>query len=136
MTISGFISNQLPERQNILTGIHEIIIQTDQAVKAEVGLMMGKEMIVYKAPGIFKYGLSSVKNYMSLHVMPIYGSAPLYSKYKNLLKAANFQKGCINFKSEEDMPLNILKQLIQDCSKIDLHKIKEDYIKSKKSSAK
>jgi hypothetical protein len=32
--------------------------------------MMGKEMIVYSARGIFKYGLSSMKNYMSLHVMP------------------------------------------------------------------
>jgi len=57
-------------------------------------------MIVYNAPGIFKYGLSSVKNYMSLHVLPIYGSASLHSKYKALLLNANFQKGCINFKNE------------------------------------
>jgi len=134
MTISEFISKQLPERQKILNEVHEIITQKDQSIKAEVGPMMGKEIIIYKAPGIFKYGLSSVKNYMSLHVMPIYGSGILYSKYKNLLKTANFQKGCINFKSEENMPLDILQQLIQDCSKIDLRKIKEDYIKSKKSS--
>lgn len=136
MTISEFISKKLPERQKILNDIHEIIIQTDRGIKAKVELMMGKEMIVYKAPDTFKYGLSSVKNYMSLHVMPIYVSAILYSKYKYLLKTANFQKGCINFKSEDDMPLNILKRLIQDCSKIDLLKIKEDYIKSKKSSPK
>ncbi len=136
MTISEFISNQPQERQKILNDIHEIIIQTDQGIKAKVEPMMGKEMIVYNAPGSFKYGLSSVKKYMSLHVMPIYVSATLYSKYKNLLKAANFQKGCINFKNEEEMPLNILQQLIGDCSKIDLLKIKEDYIKSKKSSPK
>ena len=73
---------------------------------------------------------------MSLHVLPIYGSAVLYEKYKNLLKTANFQKGCINFKSEGDMPLEILKQLIHDCSKIDLLKIREEYIKSKKKSPK
>ncbi len=133
MTISKFISNQHPERQKILNDIHEIIIETDRGIKAKVEPMMGKEMIVYKATGTFKYGLSSVKNYMSLHVMPIYVSATLYSKYKNLLKAAGFQKGCINFKSEADMPLNILKQLIEDCSKIDLQKIREDYIKSKKT---
>ena len=136
MSISKFISNQLIERQKLLSGIHETIIQTDKSIKAQVEPMMGKEMIVYKASGIFKYGLSSVKNYMSLHAMPIYGSAILYSRYKNLLKTANFQKGCINFKSERDMPLDILKQLIQDCSKIDLLKIKEEYIKSKKSSPK
>ena len=133
MPISKFISNQPRERQKILKEIHEIIIQADKSVTAEVAFMMGKEMIVYKAPGIFKYGLSSVKNYMSLHAMPIYGSQVLYSRYKNILKKAKFQKGCINFIREEDMPLDILSNLITDCSKIDLLKIKEGYIKSRKS---
>jgi hypothetical protein len=136
MTISEFISRQLPERQKILNVMHEIIIKTDQGIKAKVEPMMGKDMIVYNAPGTFKYGLSSVKKYMSLHVMPIYVSATLSSEYMNFFKTANFQKGCINFKNEEEMPLNILQHLIQDCSKIDLLKIKEDYIKSKKSSPK
>ena len=133
MSISEFISEQLLERQRLLSQIHKIIIREDKSVKAAVEPMMGKEMIVYKALGIFKYGLSSVKNYMSLHVMPIYASPVLYSRYKDLLKTANFQKGCINFKNENEMPLDILKKLIEDCSKIDLKKIKEDYIKSKKS---
>jgi len=133
MPISKFISKQPPERQKILREIHEIIVQADKSVKPEIELMMRKEMIVYKASGIFKYGLSSVKNYMSLHAMPIYGSPVLYSRYKNILKKAKFQKGCINFINEEDMPLDIVNQLITDCSKIDLLKIKEDYIKSRKS---
>ena len=133
MSVSEFISGQLLERQRLLSQIHKIIIQEDKTVKAAVEPMMGKEMVVYKAAGIFKYGLSSVKNYMSLHVMPIYASPVLYARYKNLLKTANFQKGCINFKNENEMPLDILKKLIEDCSKIDLRKIKEDYIKSKKS---
>ena len=133
MSISEFISAQLLERPRLLSQIHKIIIQEDKTVKATVEPMMGKEMIVYKAAGIFKYGLSSVKTYMSLHVMPIYASPVLYARYKNLLNTANFQKGCINFKNENEMPVDILKKLIEDCSKIDLRKIKEDYIKSKKS---
>ena len=133
MSIQEFISRQLSERQKLLTKIHEIIIHEDKSVRATVEPMMGKEMIVYKATGIFKYGLSSMQNYMSLHVMPIYGSPILYSKYENLLNNAKFQKGCINFKSEEEMPFKIVKQLMADCSKIDLAAIKEAYIKSKKS---
>jgi len=131
MSISDFISKQIPERQRLLTQIHGLIIKRDKNVKAEIAPMMGKEMIVYKAPGIIKYGLSSMKNYMSLHVMPIYGSPILFSKYKNLLNKANFQKGCINFKTEEEMPLKIIDELMSDCSKIDLRSIKEEYIKSK-----
>jgi len=132
MSISKFILAQPSERQQLLQDIHTIIIETDKTIDAGVELMMGKEMIVYKAPGIFKYGLSSVKNYMSLHVMPIYASPVLYSKYKNLLPKVTFQKGCINFKNGTEMPLQIVKQLIADCSKVDLQKIKEDYLRSKK----
>lgn len=92
---------------------------------------MGKEMIIYNAPGTFKYGLSSVKNYMSLHVLPMYGSPIIYEKYKGLLNEASFQKGCINFKSKEEMPLKIVKNLVADCSKIDLRALRENYLKSK-----
>ena len=131
MDIKDYISKQPLDRQNILTSIHKTIVETDKSVKAEVETMMGKEMIVYKGKGHMKYGLASVKNYMSLHVMPIYGSSMLYSKYKTLLNKANFQKGCINFENEDKMPLDIVQQLIVDCSTIDLIKIKEDYLKQK-----
>ena len=136
MTIIEFISGQLPERRQILNDIHEIIIQTDLRIDAKVEPMMGREMIVYKAAGTFKYGLSSVKNNMSLHLMSIYVSAALHSRYRSLLPAANFQKGCINFQSEAEMPLAIVRQLVSDSSKIDLQKIREDYINSGKRSAK
>ena len=135
MTALEFISQQPSERQKLLTQIHKIIIKEDKTVTADIEPMMRKEMIVYKS-GIFKYGLSSVKNYMSLHLLPMYGSPVIYSKYKALLPKANFQKGCINFNNEEEMPLNIVKQLIHDCSKIDLLKIREDYIQSKKEKTK
>ena len=132
MEIKTYISNQPLERQIILTNIHEVIIENDKSVKAEVGSMMGKVMIVYKGKGVMKYGLSSVKNYMSLHAMPLYGSTVLHAKYKTLLHKANFQKGCINFINESDMPLEIVKELIIDCSTIDLLKMKEEYLKSRK----
>ena len=133
MEIETYISNQPSERQNTLTIIHETIIGNDKSVKAEIGSMMGKVMIIYKGKGFMKYGLASVKNYMSLHILPIYGSTILHSKYKALLHKANFQKGCINFIYESDMPINIIKALIVDCSNIDLLKMKEEYLKSQKA---
>jgi|ERR1700722_12907165 hypothetical protein len=132
MTISEFISNQPAERQKLLSEINEIIILEDKNVKADIGPMMGKEMILYNAPGTFKYGLASVKQHMSLHLLPMYSSPELYAKYKELLPDASFQKGCINFKSAEEMPFKIIKQLMHDCSKIDLLAIRENYLKSKK----
>lgn len=135
MTIPEFISIQPADRQQLLSQLHEIIIQNDTTVTPVIAPMMGKDMIIYNAPGTFKYGLASVKNYMSLHVLPMYGSTVIYEKYKALLKDASFQKGCINFKNKEEMPLPIVKKLILDCSKIDLRAIREQYLASKSKKA-
>ena len=132
MTIAEFIEIQPEERQKLLSDIHETILLNDKTVTAEVAPMMGKDMIIYNAPGSFKYGLSSVKNYMSLHVLPMYGSSVLYEKYKALLNNASFQKGCINFKNNEEMPLKEVKELIAECSQIDLRALREEYLKNKK----
>ncbi len=129
--IEKFISKQPVERQNILRGIHNIIVDEDITVSPEIEKMMGKEMIVYKAKGIMKYALSSVKNYMSLHAMPIYGSQELFKKYRLLLPDAGFQKGCINFRNDNEMPLPGVRELIRDCSGIDLAKMREEYLKKK-----
>ena len=131
MTISEFISAQPQERQALLSQIHEIILQNDKTVTAIIAPMMGKDMIIYNAPGTFKYGLASVKKYMSLHVLPMYGSPIIYDKYKALMEKASFQKGCINFKHQDEVPLKIIKSLIADCSKIDLLALREKYLQSK-----
>ena len=131
MTISAFLLTQPEERQVLLSQLHEIIIKKDKTVTPVIAPMMGKEMIIYNASGSFKYGLSSVKNYMSLHVLPMYGSPIIYEKYKKLLPKATFQKGCINFKSIDEVPFKIMKDLIADCSKIDLRILRENYLKSK-----
>jgi len=113
MTVIDFLSKQTPENRLFLSEINDIIINADKTVTAEIGLMMGIEMILYKAKGSFKYGLSITKNHFSLHLMPIYGSPTLHAKYANLLNKAKFQKGCINFKKAEEMPLDIVRELLK-----------------------
>jgi hypothetical protein len=136
MTIAEYISQQSPDRQPLLTSMHESIIKNDASVVAAVGTMMRKDMILYTDRGFFKYGLASVKEYMSLHCLPIYMNPPLHAKYQALLPDANFQKGCINFKNDAELPLEITARLIADCAPIDLVAIRQEYLKSKKKSAK
>jgi hypothetical protein len=126
MTIPDFISQQESSRQDLLKSIHDIIVSNDYTVTAKVGKMMGKEMILYMAGKPMKYGLASMKDYMSLHVMPMYGSPRIYDRYKKLLSSAKFQKGCINFKTAEDMPTHVVRELIGDCAPIDLAAIREE----------
>jgi hypothetical protein len=130
--IRNYIADQPIARQRLLEKIHETIVQQDKSVAAVVEPMMGKEMILYKTYGVMKYGLASLKNYMSLHVLPMYGSPTLYSRYQALMPHAKFQKGCINFNNEDELPPDLLEKLIMDCSTIDLKQMKEDFLKSRK----
>ena len=130
--IKNYISNQALDRQELLLKIHETIIALDPNLELSVEIMMRNEMILYKSNGMMKYGLAGLKKYMTLHVLPIYMSAPLSVKFKTLLNKASFQKGCINFNNADEMPLEIVAELITDCSKIDLLKIRDDYYKLKK----
>lgn len=120
MTAADYISKQPEDRRDILSGIHAIILQEDSTVTAEVGPMMRVEMILYKERGYFKYGLASVKNYMSLHIMPIYGGSPLHEKYRVLLPKADFQKGCINFRNAGEVPFGIMHRLFADCARVSI----------------
>lgn len=135
MTPEEYISKQAPERQKLLSGIHAAILKADKKAVAEVGKMMGAPMIIYKTGGFFKYGLAGMKDYMSLHAMPIYGSPELHAKHKALISTANFQKGCVNFKDDKEMPLKMAQNLIADCAKVDMVALMEKYKKGKKKKA-
>jgi uncharacterized protein YdhG (YjbR/CyaY superfamily) len=129
-----FLAQLESPRKEILTSIHELILQTNKKVVPEVAPMMGKEMIQYKLAGHFIYALSSVKSHMSLHLMPIYSNPTLHAKYAKLLNKAKFQKGCINFKKAEEIPLNTMKQLLTDCSNIDYLAIVAKYMEKKRKT--
>ncbi|HEV7232577.1 MAG TPA: DUF1801 domain-containing protein [Bacteroidia bacterium] len=130
MSIPEYIKTQSPDRQKLLKQIHETILKVDKSVTAEIEPMMGKEMIIYKCD-TFKYALGSVKEHMSLHLLPIYMCPDIHAKYKALLKKASFQKGCVNFKAADEMPMDIVKALVADCAKVDLKAIREKQLKSK-----
>ena len=134
--IKEYIIVQPKERQKILADLHALILKNDTTVTPVIEPMMGKEMIIYKGKKMMKYGLASMKDYMSLHALPIYMNVPLHTKYKALLDKASFQKGCINFISAEEMPPAVVAAFITECAAIDLEKIREDQLKSRKAAKK
>jgi hypothetical protein len=120
MTIAEFIQTVPQERQSTFTKFHEIILANDPSVTAVVKPMMGKEMILFEERCYMKYGLASTKAYMSLHCLPMYMNPPLYAKFVALLPTAAFQKGCINFKDENELPPATLAEVIRACSAISI----------------
>lgn len=132
MTATEFISQQPAERQGLMTALHNAIISNDATVIPVIEPMMGKEMIIYKEAKYMKYGLASVKNYMSLHCLPMYMNPVLHGRYEPLLPAAKFQKGCINFASADELPVDTAAALIKDCSAISIAALLEARNRKKK----
>jgi len=132
MTVSEYISSMPSDRQALLTALHDAIMTNDPSVNPVVKPMMGKEMILYEERCYMKYGLASIKNYMSLHCMPIYMNPLLHAKYIGLLSAARFQKGCINFTDSAAMPTAIVADLIADCSSISIAAMLENRKRNRK----
>jgi hypothetical protein len=131
MSITEFISGAPDERQVILTALHEAIMANDSTVIPVVKPMMGKEMILYEERCYMKYGLASTKQHMSLHCLPMYMNPALHQQFEKLLPDAKFQKGCINFKDEVDLPVAILAKLIVECSSISIATMLENRKKKK-----
>jgi glycine/serine hydroxymethyltransferase len=125
MTADEYINQQPEGRQAIMRALHAAIINHDRSVEPVIEQMMGKEMIVYKERCYMKYALSGVKNYMSVHCMPMYMNPPLHAQYSALMPGAKFQKGCFNFSSAEDMPINVARSLFTACSAISIADVLE-----------
>ena len=117
MTVEEFIAKQEPANKELISSIHSVIVKKNKRVKPEVAKMMGQQMLQYKLEGMFMYALGAGKSHISLHLLPMYGSPDIYTKYIKLLDKAKFQKGCINFTKAEQMPLDVVKDLIKECAK-------------------
>ncbi|MGN6395117.1 MAG: hypothetical protein ACTHMI_06125 [Mucilaginibacter sp.] len=120
MSITEYLHTLPEDRKRYITALHEAIIANDKTVIPVVESMMGKEMILYKERKYMKYALSSVKNYMSLHCLPMYGSPVLHAKFLALLPHAKFQKGCINFTGDVEMPVSAVAAIISSCSGVSI----------------
>ena len=133
MTVKEYLNKQEPERKKLMSAIHKIVVEADKKVVPSIDKRMGVEMIQYKYEGeIFLYALAGNKDYMSLHLMPMYGCKPIHDKYSKLLSKAKFQKGCINFADAESMSLDIVKDLMKACASIDMTPFFEHYRKQMK----
>jgi hypothetical protein len=68
-----------------------------------------------KLPLMFA-GLASQKNYMTVHLMNIYGNPAdeewFVERYKATGKKLNMGKSCVRFKTLDDLPLNLIGEAV------------------------
>ena len=70
------------------------------------------KFLSFKAGKDWYVALANQKNYISLHLMPIYVYPELRAKFDANNQKLKCGKGCINFKKAEDLPLATIAEII------------------------
>jgi len=95
---------------------------------------MGREMLYYEsAAGQLFAALASGKNYMSLHLMPLYYNPVLAAKYKPKLAGIKMGKACLNFTKPDEIPYAVMEHLLLDAVKSGKRIEKQIAAKNKKN---
>ena len=132
MEIEQYISTLSESEQQSINQFRKIISENDKAVSESFGKFMSNpNAISYNEQGVFKYGLTVAKNYISFHSLVMYSNPELMDELKSKLPKAKFQKGCINFKSLDEFPESVLTAHMQRSSQIDFSPVINRYLKKK-----
>lgn len=120
-------SDVLPnETEEIVQLFRKIILKEDKNIIEKKGRIMSiEDTLNYYEDGMFKYGLSVTKNYITFHSIVMYAYPQLMDELKKKLTKVKFQKGCINFKGISEFPLETFREHIIASSKIDFKPVIE-----------
>lgn len=70
----------------------------------------------YNKQALWYVGIASMKNYLTLHLLPVYGSPVLEKKLRDGFAAAGKKlkmgKGCLNFTSVDDLALDTIGEIV------------------------
>jgi len=116
----------------ILEKLKKIILKNDKNVEAVEGKIMGANGTVFNQEDVFKYALAKTKTGYTFHSLAMYANPELFNDLKSKMVKAKFQKGCANFKSEEDFPVKLFEEHMKKSAKCDFSPMINHYKKKKK----
>ncbi|ULT25893.1 hypothetical protein KUH03_02605 [Sphingobacterium sp. E70] len=75
MEIEQYISTLSQTEQQAISQFRKVILENDKAVSESFGKFMSNpNAISYNEQGVFKYGLTVAKNYISFHSLVMYSN--------------------------------------------------------------
>lgn len=73
---------------------------------------VGEKFLSFKADGDWYVAMANQKNYISLYLIPVYVFPELKAKLDRAGKNLKCGKSCINFKRADDLPLDVIAEII------------------------
>ena len=93
--------------------MRKLILDIDLRVKEKVGdIMSSKNCFIYEEEGVFKYGIAKTQNHFSFQSMIMYSNHEVRNFIVENSKSLKIQKGCVNFKTVNEFPLDLFKEFL------------------------
>jgi hypothetical protein len=123
-TVNEYLKSLPEERRKAISAVRKVILKNLPAGFEE---SMNYGMISYQVPlGIYPNtnnkqplmfaALASQKNYMAIHLVGIYLDVDYRAKFESAYKASGKKldagKGCVRFKNLDDLPLDVIGEVI------------------------
>ena len=123
-TVAAFLKGLPPARRMELARVRLVIRRHLPTGYAEA---LRGNTVVYEVPlarypdtyngqALWLAALAAPKSYLTLHLMPVYGSAELLAKLKRGFAAAgkklDIGKACIHFRTADDLALEVIGDII------------------------
>ncbi len=111
-----FLDNLPPERRGEVEQVWQVV---RKSMPDDYREEVTAKHLTFKASGEWYVALASQKNYLSLHLVPMYVYPELRAKLDAGGKKLKCGKGCINFKRAEELPLEAIGEIIGATSAAD-----------------
>ena len=123
-TVAEYLDGLTPERRDAIEQVRKVILDnlpkgyqeslTYGVLSYEVPLSRLPD--TYNGQPLSYVALGSQKNYMSLYLMNIYGDPKAAQWFKSAYKAKgkklDMGKSCVRFKTVEDLPLDVVAEVV------------------------
>lgn len=109
LSYEQFLNSLPPERRGEVERVWQVVrASMPDGYREEVTA----KFLTFKAEGEWYVALASQKNYLSLYLTPIYVYPELRAKLDAGGKKLKCGKGCISFKRAEELPLEVIGEII------------------------
>lgn len=124
MTVNEYLKEISPERRKELERVRRVVRKNLPGGYEET---VKRGMIVYEVPlerysdtynghPLWYAALASEKNYLTLHLLNVYGSPELAAKleagFRTAGKKLNMGKACIRFGKADDLALDVIGEIV------------------------
>mgnify|MGYP002777054137 FL=1 len=109
MTYDEYLATLPDERRESVARVWQVVRDHMPAGYVE---QIGPKFLQFAAGAEGYIALANQKNYVSLYLLPVYVDPTLKTKLDGVDKKLKVGKSCVNFNKAEDLPLDIIGEIV------------------------